>query len=197
MKSRPIPPILINIIYTALQVCDGVRFHSGRVCQNCGGTLSGYDARKKRFAVLFKDGEQVPVYVIVQRSYCHTCGEMFNPPVPYYPGTRVGMPVVDLCRTFSTVMPYNRVSTYLARMGVIVDRWSVRHYATASLPDVPSLDVFGMKMPVSLIALSTLAGSLSGNAQLEMDDVLMACNYALFAPSLLMQSDETDLGENS
>jgi hypothetical protein len=81
-------------------------------------------------------------------------------------------------------------------MGVLVDRWSVRHYATASLPDVPSLEVFGMKMPVSLIALSTLAGSLSGNIQLEMDDVLIACHYSLITPSYLLPSDDTDPGEN-
>lgn len=178
MRLRQVPPMLVNIIHTALVACDGVRFHAGTVCQVCGGHLSGYDERKKRFAILVEDDRNVVVQVIIRRSYCRTCERIIDPPEPIYSGTRIGAPVVDLCRTLSSAMPYSRVSTYLEQMGVIVDRWSVRHYATLPLPAIPSVDVFGMKIPVSIISLSTFAGTSIEPARLDMDEVLMFCNMA-------------------
>lgn len=178
MRSRRVPPILINIIHTALQACEGVRFHPGSTCGACGGTLNGYDVRKKRFAVLLEDDQPKPVHVIIQRSYCRDCGRIVIPQEPYYPGTRIGSPVVDLCRSLSVVMPYSRISTSIGLMGVQVDRWSVRNYARMPLPGVPSLEAFGMQIPVSMISLSSLrAGSAPTSRTLDMEDVLMACNY--------------------
>jgi len=144
--------------------------------------LSGYDERKKRFAVLIEKDREIPIQVILQRSYCRACKKIINPPSPFYPGTRAGSPVVDLCRSFSASMPYARTSSYLARLGVKTDRWSVRHYAMAHVPKMPSLQVFGMTVPVSIITLSSLAGSVAGTARLEMADVLDACNYPSQAP---------------
>jgi hypothetical protein len=168
--------MLINIIHTALVSCDGVRFHAGSTCPLCGSHLSGYDERKKRFAILVEEEKQTVIQVIIRRSYCRTCERIIDPPEPFYPGTRIGAPVVDLCRTFSSAMPFTRTSSYLERMGVIVDRWSVRHYAALPLPMIPSVDVFGMKIPVSIISLSTFAGSSTESARLDMDDILMVCN---------------------
>jgi hypothetical protein len=177
VKARQIPPLLVNIVQSALQTCEGVRFHAGTTCGRCGGTLSGYDEREKRFAILIEDDVPHPVYVIIQRSYCRSCGRISVPQEPFYPGTRIGSPVVDLCRALSTTLPYSRVSSYLSRMGVQVDRWSVRSYARAPLPDIPAVDIFGMRIPVSIVTLSTLAGSGKETANPGMDDVLAACNY--------------------
>jgi hypothetical protein len=74
-------------------------------------------------------------------------------------------------------MPFSQVSTYLGLMGVEVDRWSVRHFSRIPLPDVPALEVFGIQIPVSVISLSTLAGSGNETAGLTMDEMLTACNY--------------------
>lgn len=178
MRLRQVPPMLVNIIHTALGACEGVRFHAGTVCPACGGRLTGYDERKKRFAVLIEDDREDVVQVIIRRSYCRACERIIDPPEPFYPGTRIGAPVVDLCRTLSSAMPFSRASSYLERMGVIVDRWSVRHYAELPVPAIPSVDVFGMKIPVSIIALSTFAGTSEEPARLDMDDVLMFCNLA-------------------
>lgn len=177
MRLRQVPPILINIIHTALSACDGVRFHHGDSCPQCGGPLSKYDERKKRFAVLIEEDDEILVQVIIIRSYCRACDRIINPPGPFYPDTRIGAPVVDLCRSLSSVMPCTRASTYLGQMGVVVDRWSVRHYARASLPECPTMDLFGMKIPVSIISLSTLAGSLQGTDRPDMDTILAVCNY--------------------
>ncbi len=178
MRLRQVPPMLVNIIHTALGACGGVRFHAGTVCPVCGGRLSGYDERKKRFAVLVEDDRKEVVQVIIQRSYCRACERIIDPPEPFYPGTRIGAPVVDLCRTLSSSMPFSRASSYLERMGVTVDRWSVRHYAGLPVPAIPFVDVFGMKIPVSIISLSTFAGTSAEPARLDMDEVLMFCNMA-------------------
>jgi hypothetical protein len=74
-------------------------------------------------------------------------------------------------------MPFSQVSTCLGLMGVEVDRWSVRHFSRMPLQDVPSIEVFGMRIPLSVISLSTLAGSANETGGLTMDDVLIACNY--------------------
>lgn len=188
MRSHPIPPILINIVHTAIEACEGVKFHCGSTCSRCGGALSGYDAREKRFAILVKDDKPCQVRVIIQRSYCRTCRKIFSPPEPFYPGTRVGSPVVDLCRSLSNVMPYSRASTYTGRLGVHLDRWSVRNYTLMPLPEVSTIDIFGMPIPVSIIALSTFAGSIPDEARLTMDDVLMACHFPSLIPLIPKRS---------
>lgn len=177
MRLRQVPPILVNIIHTALIACDGVRFQTGDTCPQCGAPLSKYDERKKRFAVLVEDEKEIVVHVVIIRSYCRACDRIIDPPGPFYPGTRVGAPVVDLCRSLSLVMPFTRTSSYLKQMGVVVDRWSVRHYAQSSLPQCPSMDLFGMKIPVSIISLSTLAGTLHDTDRPDMDTILVVCNY--------------------
>ncbi|MFA6333446.1 MAG: hypothetical protein WCX22_10870 [Methanoregula sp.] len=195
MRIRKIPPILTGIVHTALQACDGVRFHADSTCHSCGGTVSGYDEREKRFAVLVEDDTRCPVQVIIRRSCCKACGKFALTPEPFYPGTRAGSPVVDLCRALSSTMSYSRASTYLLRMGVVVDRWSVRQYAQMSLPAVQTMDAFGMQIPVSIIALSTLAGSVQEPATLTMDDVQEACNYPS-VPRELSGLPDRMVGEN-
>lgn len=177
MRPRQFPPLLVNIIRTALVACDGIRFHAGSTCPVCGCRLSGYDERRKRFALLIDNGEKTAVQVILRRSYCKSCDKIIDPPEPFYPDTRIGAPVVDLCRSLSLSMPYSRTSTYLERMGVAVDRWSVRHYAQSPLREIPTMDVFGMKIPVSIVSLSTLAGSLQDSERADMDTILEICNY--------------------
>ena len=177
MKARPVPSLLVNIVQTALQVCDGVRFYPVGTCSACGGALSKYDERRKRFALLIEDDMPRPVHVILQRSSCRSCGRISVPEDPFYPGTRIGSPVVDLCRSLSVYLPCTRVSSLIGRMGVRVDRWTVRNYAQLPLPDNPAVDLFGMKIPLSVITLSTLASSVDGPANPGMDEVLAACRY--------------------
>ena len=177
MRIRPFPPILINVIHTALRSCEGVRFFTGNTCDTCGGTLSGYDERKKRFALLVEEDKTCPVHVVIRRSACRSCGKIVVPEDPFYPNTRFGSPVVDLCRSLSLGMPCARVSTSLRNMGVLVDRWTVRQYARMPLPDIPMMELFGMQIPVSILSLSTLAGTLGDRAYPDMEEVLTACKY--------------------
>ncbi|MDO9323566.1 MAG: hypothetical protein Q7T80_01260, partial [Methanoregula sp.] len=86
---------------------------------------------------------------------------------------------------------YSRVSTTLNRMGVQVDRWSVRHYAQISLPDVPSIELFGMHIPQSVISLSTVAVTPNEPGPIDMDDVLLACNYPFIPNNSSVPDNET------
>jgi hypothetical protein len=170
--------MLTQVVHTALQLCEGAEFFLGAdKCKSCGGTLSGYDTRKKRFAIL-RDSDGVhSVEVSLHRAYCRSCGKVWMPEEPFYPMTRVGSPVVDLCRAFSISMPYGQVATRLAQMGIEIDRGSVRSYCLSPLPSPTTIAVFGIDIPVSIISLSSLAGNQYEGGRVRGEDVLSACNY--------------------
>lgn len=177
MRFRPIPPMLIEVIQAAIQVCDRTEYYPGGICRSCGGRLSGYDSRTKRFAIISNDGEDQPVEVIIHRAYCRECGRILLPEEPFYAGTRIGSPVVDLCHSLSASLSSGHVAGLLDRMGVKVDRWSVRSYCNLPILPPPTVDAFGMLLPVSIIALSSLAGGRDSRQQVNGDDVLAACNF--------------------
>ena len=169
--------MLTNIVQAALQVCDKTQYSVEGLCMSCGGTLSGYDTRTKRFAILCDDEGDRPVEIFLNRSYCRACGQIRVPEEPFYPGTRVGSPIVDLCRAFSTTMPCGQAATRLGQMGVKVDRWSVRTYCRIPFAPPPTVAAFGMNIPVSIISLSALAGTPYDTGRTRGDDVLAACYY--------------------
>jgi len=169
--------MLAGIVSTALSVCDRTEYSVPGSCPSCGGILSGYDTRKRRFAVLYEDDRETTIDVIIHRSYCRSCGRIAVPDDPFYPGTRMGSPVVDLCRSFAATMPCSRVSTRLAQMGVIVDRWTVRSYCRAPLPQPPVVPVFGMQVPVSIISLSSFAGMPDKAGRINGEEILAACRF--------------------
>ncbi|MDO9324048.1 MAG: hypothetical protein Q7T80_03725 [Methanoregula sp.] len=177
MRLRPLPPMLINIVQAAILVCEGTQYPVGGTCIACGGILSGYDTREKRFAVICDDDGDRTVEVFLHRAYCRSCGRIQMPEEPFYPGTRVGSPVVDLCRAFSTTMSCGLVTRRLGQMGITVDRWSVRSYCSLALPPPPVVAAFGMNVPVSIISLSALAGMQGDNGCASGNDVLTACNH--------------------
>jgi len=63
----------------------------------------------------------------------------------------------------------------LEKMGIKVDRWSVRSYNHLSIPPPQTVAAFGMRIPVSIITLSALANGDAGHISGE--DILTACNY--------------------
>jgi hypothetical protein len=176
MKRHPVPPMLTHLVHTALLACDRTEYHVQGPCRYCGGSLSGYDTRTKRFAILCDDNGEQYLHVIVHRAYCRDCGRIVTPEDPFYPGTRIGAPVVDLCRAFAGTIPYSRVSTRLDQMGVRVDRWSVRSYVQRPHTTPQTIAVFGMMIPVSIIALSALSGTVGEGNRPGSEDVLAACS---------------------
>ncbi|PKL63843.1 MAG: hypothetical protein CVV32_11530 [Methanomicrobiales archaeon HGW-Methanomicrobiales-3] len=169
--------MLTEVVQAALRICDGTEFFPGKICPFCGGILSGYDTRVKRFAVLSETDTARPVEVILHRAYCRSCGRTIMPHEPFYPGTRIGSPVVDLCQALSVSLSSGHVAAMLNRMGVNVDRWSARTYCNLPISPPPTIPAFGMPIPVSIITLSALSGDTRGAGHISGDEILAACNY--------------------
>ena len=84
---------------------------------------------------------------------------------PFYPDTRIGSVIIDLCIALSMTMPVNRVPAYLAAMGILVDRSSCRLYVqnissylcAEQCPLHRPDNLFGIHLPLSVLSLSALA----------------------------------------
>jgi hypothetical protein len=177
MKKPRILPMLSDLAQMSLTSFDGVLFDQCGACPHCGGELSGYDIKKKHFARVMIGERKKAVDVLVRRFRCRCCGQVCLADQPFYPDTRVGSPVVDLCITFGETMPYARVSSCLAEMGIIVDRWSVRNYVKQNRHTIPAMEMFGVRVPLSIVSLSGLAPGLPGGGRMDAQALLAACNY--------------------
>jgi hypothetical protein len=176
MKRPRIPPILCDIIQTAFSACDGISFDRCSVCPCCGGPVTGYDKKKKHFAVLTDGRGNKTIFVIVKRFRCSTCKKIVSADAPFYPKTRIGSPIVDLCITLGQTMSFSPVSTYLDFLGIVVDRWTVRKYILNNrYRTIATADLFGMKVPMSLFSLTALVASTNEKNSLDPQEVLAAC----------------------
>jgi len=184
MKQLRIPPLLVDIVQSSISVFDRVVFDKRDACPACGGSVSGYDTRKKQFAVMLKDGRPCPLNVFVKRFSCRQCGIVCFADEPFYPDTRNGSPVVDLCRTLSMTMPFHRTAAYLAQIGIIIDRGTVRNYAHRVFPVIPTTDLFGVRLPLSVVSLSAITDTGEGSRVIG-TEALAACGFpsAYRAPS--------------
>ena len=169
--------MLTDIVQAGLSVCDNMLFDQPGQCPGCGGAGTGYDTRKKQFAVIVEDDAQRVISVRVKRFYCRSCDSVFFAEQPFYPGTRLGSPVVDICNAFADIMPYFRVTAILSQMGVIVDRWSVRNYAASGYRPVSTINMFGVRLPSSIMALSGLAAGIHEGKHIGESDVRSACAF--------------------
>ncbi len=177
MRLHALPPGLTSIVRKALRVCDRTEYFVHGRCRACRGPLSGYDKRLRRFAILCNDDGDYRIDVILNRSYCRECGRIWMPGEPFYPGTRMGSPVVDLCRALSRTMSCGKVATTLGQMGIRVDRWTTRSYCTPPFLPPPTIPAFSMNIPISVVSLSTLAESKDYSGHIRGDDILAACFY--------------------
>ncbi len=169
--------MVMDIVQTALLACDGIEFSDRPSCPSCGGQVQGYDTRKKQFAVILENEQERVIHVRVRRFYCKSCKTYCYADEPFYPDTRMGSPVIDLCRTFASTMPFCRTATYLSRLGIIVDRSSVRNYANRNFGESRTADIFNMRLPFSIISLSSLAASAGEGSGIEGAEILAACGY--------------------
>ena len=141
------------------------------------GPVSGYDTRKKVFALVRENERERTIRVAVRRFSCRRCGRIVNADEPFYPGTRIGSPVIDLCLTLATTMPVNRTAAWLDAMDVIVNRTSCRLYSRDHARAVPATALFGIRMPMSVISLSNLAAGAGQGSPVSGAEVLAACGF--------------------
>ncbi len=72
--------------------CEGIIFDSRNACPLCGGKVSGYDTKKKQFAVIQENNGVKPVQVFIRRFACRECHAVCYADEPFYPDTRAGSP---------------------------------------------------------------------------------------------------------
>ncbi len=177
MKQLRIPPLLVDLVQSSILLFDRMVFDQRNRCPACGGPLSGYDTRARQFAVMLREGTPYPVHVFIKRFTCRECGILCSADEPFYPDTRSGSLVVDLCRTLAETMPFHRTAVYLAQMGILVDRGTVRKYTRQSLPEIPMTDLFGIRLPLSVVSLASLATSAGEGSPVAGAEALAAGGF--------------------
>ncbi|MGC9435181.1 MAG: hypothetical protein ACP5C4_03710 [Methanomicrobiales archaeon] len=190
MRKIRIPAMLTNLIHGAVEGIDGAIYADLGACPHCGGTITSHDYRKKRFAVLVEDGEDRIVHVHVRRFHCRQCARLLYAPAPFYPDTRLGSPIVDLCIALGRRMPASRAARVMQSMGLRVDRGSILNYARCDIGTIPVMDVFGIPLPISLVrfAVDGLTGegmSIEGAELFGAGGLPPAYRAPLSSPGLL------------
>jgi len=154
-KTIPVSPMFADLVGNALVAMDGVTFTDLSACPSCGGQVTGHDLREKRFAVILDGEKERTIRVCVKRFYCKECNALCYAESPFYPDTRLAAPIVDLCLLLSHRMPFNLVAQYLRAMGIVVDRGTIRNYASRDFGTIPATELFGLLLPLSLLNLAT------------------------------------------
>jgi hypothetical protein len=185
MKPPYITPILKDLVQSGISACDGITFSEHSVCPACGGILTGYDTKRKQFAHLTGEDGQKTLYVSVKRFSCRTCHRIWYADEPFYPDTRIGSVVIDLCIALSITLPVYRVAATLAAMGIVVNRSSCRLYVQNNSSNFvrnnvryfETRNIFGVHLPLSIIELSAIASGPANEHQIDGADVLAACGF--------------------
>jgi len=177
MRSPRIPPMIADIVRTAFWAMDGAVFSELSACPTCGSPVSGYDYKNRQFAVMDDNGIPHPVHVRVKRFRCRQCHRLCYADQPFYPGTRIGSPVIDLCVTFAAGMPAGRTARVLLALGVRVDRTSCLLFTRKFRQEIRTADVFGMRLPFSILALSNLAARSFEAGPIPGAEALAACGF--------------------
>jgi hypothetical protein len=106
---------------------------------------------------MLDEGRQKDIMVYVRRFRCRQCGAVSPAKAPFYPGTRFGSPVVDLCIILSRSLPPGRTAAALRAFGILVDRGTVRNIRGKDFGEIPTTEMFGFLLPRSVVSLSLVA----------------------------------------
>jgi hypothetical protein len=148
--------MLTALVQAGILGLEGKEFASLDRCPSCGGEVTGYDVKERRFAVLADESGTRPVNVMVKRFSCRECGLVSSARAPFYPDTRMGSPIVDLCVILSKEMPASRVAGVVRDLSLVVDRGTVRNYSRRDFGVIPVTGIFGLSIPQSLMTLSLM-----------------------------------------
>lgn len=177
MRPPRIPPMVTDIVQTAICAMDGAEFTNLAACPACGGPVQGYDTRERRYAVVREGPDERTIMVRVRRFLCRNCNKISNADEPFYSGTRIGSLVIDLFITFASSMPASRAARVLDGMGILVNRTTWKNYSELAVPEIPTTDIFGMQLPSSVFTISTLAARLPEGSTIEGTKALEACGF--------------------
>jgi hypothetical protein len=169
--------MVTDIVQTAVCAFDGAEFSQLAQCPYCGGPVHGYDTREKKFAVLQEAGQERTITVKVRRFQCRLCKKIGYAEEPFYPETRLGSVIIDLYMALSATMPHSRAARIMDAMGIRVDRTTWRNYHNRTFREVAIADVFGMRLPLYLLSLSTLAARTPEGERIDGAEALAACGF--------------------
>jgi hypothetical protein len=169
--------MVTGIVQTAICAFDGAEFTSLATCPFCGSPVQGYDTRQKKYAAIREEGHERIITVRVKRFTCRTCSRLCNADEPFYPDTRIGSMVVDLFFAFAQVMPKSRAARLLDAMGIRVDRTTWKNYTCRQMPEVPVTDIFGVRLPSSVLTISNIAARIPEGDCIDGPEALAACGF--------------------
>lgn len=166
--TRPIPiaPMMADMVRNGIAAVDGRVFENLDRCPFCGGKVQPHDLRVKRFATITAGTGVRDIRVRVKRFRCARCERLCYADSPFYPGTRHGAPIVELAAVLAERMPPGRAAQTLARLGIVLDRATVRAYAGLPLPPITTTQLFGIPVPTSILHLSSSLRSGIGGVAL-------------------------------
>jgi len=177
LRSPVIPPMLAVLVQGALVIPDRMVFDHCESCPVCGGSVSGYDTIVRQFARILDENGIKTITVTVKRFRCRSCGAIVHADEPFYPGTRIGSPIVDLCIAFSQAYGYGRGARNLRAIGSPLSRMQCRHYAALPVRPFPIIPLYGFPIPQSILALSTLSVSVTKGSGIVGAEALAACGF--------------------
>ncbi|NLV28258.1 MAG: hypothetical protein GXY48_14055 [Methanomicrobiales archaeon] len=180
MHRRPfISPILVDLVYQAVSGVSGVHFTQAVPCPVCSGMPVSHDIKKRRFSTVYVPNGEKHIYVFVKRFHCRDCGHLCYAKAPFYDKSRFGSPIVDLCISLSQNHTFSHAATIMNRMGIVINRGTVRKTAQTYTHHVDATDIFGLWLPDSILALSTLVTTTDSHFPLKGEDILSACKLFL------------------
>jgi len=176
MRRQPfISPIIADLVYQAVTGVSGVQFTDPLPCPNCMGMVISHDMKQRRFSTVYAPEGEMHIYVYVKRFHCRDCGQLCYAKAPFYEKSRFGSPIVDLCLSLSEDHTFSHAAALMNRMGIVINRGTVRKTVQTHSHEVRSTDLFGMKLPDSVLALSTLVTTADPSQPIRGCDVLRAC----------------------
>jgi endogenous inhibitor of DNA gyrase (YacG/DUF329 family) len=154
---------------------EGVQFSDPGRCPRCGGQVRGYDIRERIFVSLVENKTRRDIRVKVKRFECRECGKVSEAKAPFYPFAHYGAPVVDFAIGLSRIMPYRRAAKVLRACHIDLNWGTIRLYSRSKITSVPSLEIFGIPVPVSLLNLSILGTQLGQFGTIVGAEAFAAC----------------------
>lgn len=163
----------------ALAGIDDMEFTLLYECPYCGGSVKYHDIRKKRFATVIDRGEKRIISVRVHRYYCRNCGKLCYAYAPFYPDTKFGSPVIDLCMTLARTHPFNHSARILEEMGVVVDRGTIRNFFERDIPEVSYARIYGLPIPLTIFYLSDIFSRVKRQHPVSQEEILEVCGFPI------------------
>jgi len=65
----------------------------------------------------------------------------------------------------------------MAHMSIIIERGTVRNYAHRRFPEIPTTELYGIRLPLSIISLSELAARIGEGGRIPGTETLAACGF--------------------